>query len=118
MFYCSDNLSMVKGRWAGAWFPSPFYYQQAKILSHMSTINLINPSIRQLTDKNGNPYFLIQDLETGQVFFCFSGAIPIQQWQNLLAKWETLRELELEFETNDKGNNRVINVNFDGDIFI
>ena len=84
----------------------------------MQTINLTSPSIRQLTDKNGNPYFLIQDFETSQTFFCFSGAIPIQQWQILETKWETLSELELEYETNDKGNNRVTHVSFANDIFI
>jgi hypothetical protein len=45
----------------------------------MPAIHLTNPSIRQLLDKNGNPYFLIEDFETSQVFFCFSGALPTQQ---------------------------------------
>jgi hypothetical protein len=76
----------------------------------MTTINLSNITIRQLTDKNGNTYYLIKDNDTDQAYFCFEKALKQIDWTDLETNWQELKEIEIEYETNDRGSNKVISI--------
>jgi len=41
-------------------------------------------------------------------------------WEELVKNWENLKEAEIEFETNERGNNRVVSiyVNKEGEILL
>jgi len=81
----------------------------------MPTVNLKNITIIQKEDKNLNPYYLIVDNESDNAYFCFSGAIK-SGWEDLVNGYQNIREVE--FETNERGNNKVINLHAikEGDI--
>ena len=84
---------------------------------HMPAISLKNITVREKQDKNSNPYYLIVDNETDQAYFCFFGAVE-EGWDELVQNWENLKEVELEYETNEKGNNKVIRVYVDKEVFL
>ena len=75
----------------------------------MPTLNLKNISIKKLQDKNFNDYFLIVNNDNQEVYFCFSGAVK-EGWQDLTTNHETIKEVEIEYETTERGNNRVISL--------
>jgi len=76
----------------------------------MPTVNLTNITIKKLQDKNLNNYYLIVNNDNqDEVYFCFEGAVK-DGWDNLINNWENIREVELEYETNEKGNQRVISI--------
>ncbi|KLL05469.1 MAG: hypothetical protein MRERV_1c170 [Mycoplasmataceae bacterium RV_VA103A] len=75
----------------------------------MPTLNLKNITIKEKQDKNFNPYYLIVDNDTNNAYFCFSGAVK-SGWEDLIADYEKITEVELEFETNERGNNKVISL--------
>lgn len=85
----------------------------------MLTLNLKNITIKEKQDKNLNPYYLIVDNDNNQVYFCFSGAVK-SGWEDLISDYESIKEVELEFETNDRGNNKVVSLYAikEGDIII
>jgi hypothetical protein len=74
----------------------------------MPTLNLKNIAIKQKEDKNFKPYFLIVDKDTDNAYFCFSGAVK-SGWEDL-NDYQNIQEIELEFETNERGNNKVISL--------
>jgi len=50
----------------------------------MPTLNLKNITVKKLTDKNLNEYFLIVNNENqNEAYFCFSGAVK-NGWDNLV----------------------------------
>ena len=64
----------------------------------MTAINLKNITIKKLEDKNFNTYFLILNNDNNdEAFFCFKETIK-DGWNNLTKNWESIREVELEFE--------------------
>ena len=71
----------------------------------MSTIKLKNISVKKLADKNANPYFLILD-EKQIAYFCFPKALK-EGWVELENNWQNLKEVEIEYETNERGSNKV-----------
>lgn len=76
----------------------------------MPTINLNNITIKKLPDKNFNNYYLIVNNDNqNEAYFCFEGAVK-DGWNNLVNNWENIKEVELEFEINDKGNKKVISI--------
>ena len=79
----------------------------------MPTINLKNLTIKKLEDKNFNTYFLIINNDNqDEAYFCFEKTVK-EGWDNLTQNWETIRELEIEFEekeTNFKTYKKVINL--------
>ena len=75
----------------------------------MSSLNLKNITIKPKEDKNLNPYYLIVDNDTNQAYFCFSGAVK-SGWEDLIADYQNIKEVEVEFETNEKGNNKVVSL--------
>jgi hypothetical protein len=83
-----------------------------------STINLINFTIRQLPDKNGNTYYLIKDEATGQGYFCFSANLNSEDWTELETNWQNLKELQLDYWINDQGYNQVSKIYTEPDIYI
>lgn len=68
----------------------------------MSTINLTNITIKKLTDKNFNTYFLIVNNDTDEAYFCFEKAVK-EGWNDLVNNYENIREVEIEFEEKDQG---------------
>ena len=85
----------------------------------MPTLNLTNITIKQKEDKNFNKYYLIVDNESDSAYFCFEKAVK-DGWNDLVSNWENIREVEIEYETNERGNNKVVSVYIlnEGDIII
>ena len=74
----------------------------------MPTTILQNPTIKQLHDKNSNPYYLIVNPNNSdEAYFCFSGAVK-EGWDNLVSNYENIKELEIEYIENERGNKKVI----------
>lgn len=84
----------------------------------MPAVNLKNITIKQKEDKNFNKYYLIVDNDSDNVYFCFEGAVR-NGWQDLVNNYENIKEVEIEFEVNDKGNNKVVSLyTFEGEIIV
>ena len=75
----------------------------------MPTLNLKNITIQKKQGANFKDYYLIIDKDTDIAYFCFLGAVK-SGWEDLIADYENIKEVELEFETNDRGNNKVISL--------
>ena len=76
----------------------------------MPTLNLKNITIKKKQDKNFNDYYLIVNNDNqDEAYFCFSGAVR-SGWEDLINNCETIQEVELEFETNERGNNKVVSL--------
>ena len=73
----------------------------------MPATNLKNITIQKKQDANFKDYYLIVDKDTDNAYFCFSGAVK-DGWSDLVNNWEQIKEVELEFETNERGNNKVV----------
>ncbi|CAG8628162.1 11982_t:CDS:2, partial [Diversispora eburnea] len=56
---------------------------------------------------NLQDYYLIVDKETNDAYFCFNKAVK-DGWNDLVQNYEQITEVELEFETNERGNKKVI----------
>jgi hypothetical protein len=70
----------------------------------MPTINLQNITIKQLTDKNSNTYYLIVNNENqDEAYFCFSGTINQETWQELEDNYEIIKEVEIEYSEKESG---------------
>ena len=80
----------------------------------MPTVNLKNITIKKLEYRNFKPYYLIVNNDNQEeAFFCFSGAVK-NGWDELVSNWERIREVEIEFETNEKGNKKVVGLYMEG----
>lgn len=81
----------------------------------MPTISLKNITIKKLTDKNFNTYFLIIDNDNqDEAYFCFEKTVK-EGWSDLVNNYENIKEIELEFEekeTNFKTYRQVISLYF------
>jgi hypothetical protein len=69
----------------------------------MPTLNLKNITIDERQTINGETYFIIKDNEQNQAYFCFQNKVK-EGWQDLLSNREKIKEVEIEFEENNKGN--------------
>jgi hypothetical protein len=77
----------------------------------MPAVNLKNITIKKLIDKNLNDYFLIVNNDNQEeAYFCFEKTIKESEWIDLINDYEAIREVELEFEVNDRGYKRVISL--------
>lgn len=75
-----------------------------------SNSSLNNITIKKLQDKNFNDYYLIvNNNNKDEVYFCFEKAVK-EGWGDLVSGWEQIKEVELEFETNERGNNKVVSL--------
>ncbi|MCE8162718.1 MAG: hypothetical protein I3273_01905 [Candidatus Moeniiplasma glomeromycotorum] len=73
----------------------------------MPTANLKNITIKELKDKNTNPYFLIVNNDNqDEAYFCFPKAVR-EGWTELANNWQEITEIELEYEVNDRGSRKV-----------
>lgn len=79
----------------------------------MPTLTLQNITIKKLEDKNFNTYYLIVNQDNqDEAFFCFEKTVK-EGWNNLVNNWESIKEIELEFEekeTNFKIYRKVVNL--------
>jgi len=76
----------------------------------MPKVNLNNITIKEKEDKNFNKYYLIINNDNqDEVYFCFEKAVK-EGWGDLVNNYENLKEIEIEFETNERGNNKVISI--------
>jgi hypothetical protein len=76
----------------------------------MPTLNLKNITIKKLQDKNLQDYYLIIDQnDNDKAYFCFPKTLQ-SGWDNLVNNYQNITEVELEYETNDRGNNKVTNL--------
>ena len=84
----------------------------------MPTINLKNITIDERQTISGETFFIIKDNENNQAYFCFQNKLK-EGWKDLVSNKESIREVEIEFEENERGN-KVISLyaNKDGDILI
>ena len=61
-----------------------------------------NITIKKLTDKNMNEYFLIVNNENSdEAFFCFEWSVK-NGWDSLVSNWENIKEVEIEFEEREQ----------------
>ena len=68
----------------------------------MPTLNLKNIAIKKLEDRNFNTYFLIINQDNqDEAFFCFEKAVK-DGWNDLVNNWKDIKEVEIEFEENEK----------------
>ena len=68
----------------------------------MPTLNLKNITIKKLEDKNLNTYFLIVNNDNqDEAYFCFEKAVK-DGWNDLVSNWKDIKEVEIEFEENEK----------------
>ena len=68
----------------------------------MPTTNLKNITVKKLTDKNLNNYYLIVNNDNSEeAFFCFEWTVK-DGWQELVNNWENLKEVEIEFEEREQ----------------
>jgi len=69
----------------------------------MSSLNLKNITIKKLEDKNFNTYYLIVNNDNqDEAYFCFEKTVK-EGWRDLVNNWEQIKEVEIEFEENEKG---------------
>jgi hypothetical protein len=67
----------------------------------MPTLNLKNITIKKLTDKNLNTYYLIVNNDNqDEAFFCFEKSVK-EGWQDLVNNWENIQEVEIEYTENE-----------------
>ena len=68
----------------------------------MPTLNLKNITIKKLEDKNFNTYYLIVNNDNqDEAFFCFEKTVK-DGWNDLVSNWESIKEVEIEFEEQEK----------------
>ena len=68
----------------------------------MPSLNLKNITIKKLEDKNLNTYFVIvNNHNLDEAYFCFEKAVK-EGWTDLKNNWESIKEVEIEFEENEK----------------
>ena len=68
----------------------------------MPTLNLKNITIKKLEDKNLNTYYLIVNQDNqDEAYFCFEWTLK-EGWTDLKNNWENIKEVEIEFEENEK----------------
>jgi len=68
----------------------------------MPAVNLKNITIKKLTDKNLNNYYLIVNNDNqDEAFFCFEWTVK-EGWDSLVNNWENLKEVEIEFEEREQ----------------
>ena len=84
----------------------------------MPTLNLKNISIDERQTINGETFFVIKDNDTNQAYFCFQNKLK-EGWTNLLSNKENIKEVEIEYIENERGN-KVISLFApqEGEIFI
>ena len=70
----------------------------------MPTINLTSLTIKQLTDKNSNTYYLIiNNNDQDEAYFCFEGTFSQETWQELEDNYEIIKEVEIEYSEKESG---------------
>jgi len=68
----------------------------------MPSLNLKNITIKKLTDKNMNDYFLIVNNDNqDEAYFCFEWTVK-DGWNELVSNWENLKEVEIDFIENER----------------
>ena len=68
----------------------------------MPTLNLKNISIKKLEDRNFSTYYLIVNNDNqDEAYFCFEKTVK-EGWNDLVSNWEQIKEVEIEFEENEK----------------
>jgi len=80
----------------------------------MPTLNLQNITIKELTDRNSNTYYLIINNDNqDEAYFCFKGTTDEESWQKLENNYESIKEVEIEYlekEQNGQVYRKVINL--------
>lgn len=70
----------------------------------MLSTHLQNITIKELTDRNSNTYYLIVNNDNqDEAYFCFSGTVNQETWQELENNYEIIKEVEIEY--NEKEQN-------------
>ena len=70
----------------------------------MPTTSLKNFIIEErTTTTTKETFFLIKDHDTDQVFFCFSNKVK-EGWVDLVRYREQIKEVQIDYEENEKGN--------------
>jgi len=68
----------------------------------MPTLNLKNITIKKLEDRNLNTYYLIVNNDNqDEAYFCFEKTVK-EGWNDLVSNWQSIKEVEIEFEENEK----------------
>ena len=71
--------------------------------------SLTNIKIIQKQDKNLNDYYIIFNQNgTNEAYFCWEKSIKIG-WAEFSKNWANIKQIEFEYEANEKGN-KVVNI--------
>jgi hypothetical protein len=69
----------------------------------MPVLNLKNITIDQRQMISGETYFIIRDNEQNTTFFCFEDKLK-NNWQELINNYQNIKEIEIEYLEQEKGN--------------
>ena len=69
----------------------------------MPVLNLKNITLSEGKTIKGDVYFIIKDNDQNQVYFCFQNKVK-RGWTDLVNNSEKIKEVEIEFEEDEKGN--------------
>jgi len=84
----------------------------------MPAVNLTNITIDERTTISGETFFIIKDNDQNQVYFCFQNKLK-KGWQDLVSNKENIKEVEIEYIENERGNKVVsLYTQQEGDIII
>jgi hypothetical protein len=83
----------------------------------MPAINLKNITIEQRQMISGEKFFMIKDQDNSQVFFCFEDKLK-NNWQELVNNYQNIKEIEIEYLEQEKGNKVISLQTFKEEIFV
>jgi hypothetical protein len=69
----------------------------------MPVLNLKNITIDQRQMISRGNYFIIRDNEQNTTFFCFEDKLK-NNWQQLINNYQNIKEVEIEYLEQEKGN--------------
>jgi hypothetical protein len=83
----------------------------------MPVLNLKNITIDQRQMISGENFFMIKDQDSNQVFFCFEDKLK-NNWQELANNYQNIKEVEIEYLEQEKGNKVISLQTFKEEVFV
>jgi hypothetical protein len=71
--------------------------------NNIKTIKLTNISIDKRISFKQEDFYIIFDNDNNKAYFCFQNRLK-DDWKNLTQHYQNIKEIEFEYEENEKGN--------------
>lgn len=71
--------------------------------SSLKSAKLTNASIDKRKNIKGEDFYIIFDNDTKQAYFCFQNKLR-DNWKDLAEHYQEIKEIEFEYEEQEKGN--------------